>query len=48
MYIFLKHLTWEFQIHYLFREILKFRDFIDNNMFRWNNKRVHKIAKFKT
>ena len=40
------YLTQGFQIYYLFREIFKFRNFMDTNIFPKNHKSVHNIAKF--
>ena len=33
LYIILKHLTWRFQMYYLFCQILKFCNFMDNSIF---------------
>ena len=47
LYIFLKQLTCEFQIYYLFCKIFEFRDFVDNNIFHKSDKSVHGIRQFK-
>ena len=34
LYIALKHVIWKFRIYHYFREIIKFRNFTGNNIFR--------------
>ena len=46
LYIISKRLTWGFQIYYLLREIFKFCDFMDNNIFQGDHESVDKIEKF--
>ena len=46
-YIILKLVIWRFQIYNLFREIFKFREDENNNVFREILKCFHKTAKFK-
>ena len=46
-YIILKHVIWRYQIYNLFREIFKFREDKNNNVFREILKCFRKTAKFK-
>ena len=45
LYIILRYSTWRFRICYLFREIFKFRQIMDINIFFENHKNVNKSVK---